>query len=33
LYLGRRLCGLKSRELAEALELKNDAVVATNALR
>jgi putative transposase len=33
LYLGRRLCGLKLRELAAAAELRNYGVVATNAKR
>jgi hypothetical protein len=33
LYLGRRVCGLKLAELAKALGLRNDAVVATNAKR
>jgi len=33
LYLGRRLCGLKLRELAEAVGLRNYAVVATNTKR
>jgi hypothetical protein len=31
--LGPRVCGLKLAELAEAVGLKNDAVVATNAKR
>jgi len=33
LYLGRWLCGMKLRDLAEAAEMRNDAVVATNAIR
>jgi putative transposase len=33
LYLGRRLCGMKLTELAEAVELRNYGVVATNAKR
>ncbi len=33
LYLGRRLCGLKLAELAQAVELRNYGVVATNASR
>src|SRR5262245_46533958 len=33
LYLGRRVCGLKLRELAEAIGLPNYAVVATNSKR
>jgi hypothetical protein len=33
LYLGRRLCGMKLAELAEAVELRNYGVVATNAKR
>jgi hypothetical protein len=33
LYLGRRLCGLKLRELAEAVGLPNYGVVATNSKR
>ncbi len=33
LYLGRRACGLKLRELAAAVGLRNHAVVATNASR
>jgi REP element-mobilizing transposase RayT len=33
LYLGRRVCGLKLRELAEAIGLPNYAVVATNGKR
>ena len=32
-YLGRRIGGLKLLELAEAVELRNDAVVATNVIR
>ena len=33
LYLGRRLCGMKLRELAKAVELRNYGVVAANARR
>ena len=33
LYLGRRVCGMKLAELAEAVGLRNYAVVATNARR
>lgn len=33
LYLGRRLCGLKLRELAREAEMKNYGVVATNSRR
>jgi hypothetical protein len=31
LYLGRRWCGMKLAELAEAVELRNYGVMATNA--
>ena len=33
LYLGRRLCGLKLRELARAADMANYGVVATNVRR
>jgi hypothetical protein len=33
LHLGRRLCGMKLRELAKAVELRNYGVVATNVKR
>ncbi|MBM3838102.1 MAG: hypothetical protein FJ398_09080 [Verrucomicrobia bacterium] len=33
LYLGRRLCGMKLAELAQAVGLRNYGVVATNAIR